>query len=171
MLSKQAKDALDEIAAQLKNQHGYVIEVQGFSSGQGQAAIANSRKMADSVVRYLVLNHEIPAYRIYVIGMGNAPCQAHERYTRRNQPAEERSRADCQTMKNGVFTCKKAWILAGGHLAQTGPKTEAPRRRGQYLRSASGDFANLKEPCLVPRSLRVGAAADNNSLTFKPVRH
>jgi outer membrane protein OmpA-like peptidoglycan-associated protein len=73
VLSKQAKDALDEIATQLKNQHGYVIEVQGFSSGQGQAAIANSRKMADSVVRYLVLNHEIPAYRIYVIGMGNAP--------------------------------------------------------------------------------------------------
>jgi outer membrane protein OmpA-like peptidoglycan-associated protein len=72
VLSKQAKGALDEIAAQVKNQHGYVIEVQGFSSGQGQAAIANSRKMADAVVRYLVLNHEIPAYRIYVIGMGNA---------------------------------------------------------------------------------------------------
>ena len=72
VLSKQAKDALDEIATQLKNQHGYVIEVQGFSSGQGQAAIANSRKIADSVVRYLVLNHEIPTYRIYVVGMGNA---------------------------------------------------------------------------------------------------
>jgi hypothetical protein len=28
--------------------------------------------MADSVERYLVLIHEIPAYRIYVIGMGNA---------------------------------------------------------------------------------------------------
>ncbi len=72
MLSKQAKDALDELAAPMKNQHGYIIEVQGFSSGQGQAAIANSRKIADSVVRYLVLNHEIPAYRIYVIAMGNA---------------------------------------------------------------------------------------------------
>jgi flagellar motor protein MotB len=71
VLSKQAKDAL-EIAAPLKNQHGYVIEVQDYSSGQGQAAIANSRKIADSVVRYLVLHHEIPAYRIYVIGMGNA---------------------------------------------------------------------------------------------------
>jgi outer membrane protein OmpA-like peptidoglycan-associated protein len=70
-LSKQAKSALDEIASQLKNQRGYVIEVQGFSPGQGQAAIANSRKLADSVVRYLVLNHEIPAHRIYVIGMGN----------------------------------------------------------------------------------------------------
>ena len=29
--------------------------------------------MADLVQRYLVLNYEIPAYRIYVIGMGNAP--------------------------------------------------------------------------------------------------
>ena|ERR1035438_3753275 len=72
VLSKQAKDALDEIATQLNDQHGYLIEVQGFSPGQGQAAIGNSRKIADSVVRYLILNHEIPAYRIYVIGMGNA---------------------------------------------------------------------------------------------------
>jgi outer membrane protein OmpA-like peptidoglycan-associated protein len=72
VLSKQAKDALDELAAQLKDQRGYIIEVQGFSSGRGQAAILNSRKMADLVQRYLVLNHEIPTYRIYVIGMGNA---------------------------------------------------------------------------------------------------
>jgi outer membrane protein OmpA-like peptidoglycan-associated protein len=71
-LSKEAKDALDAIATQLKDQHGYIIEVQGFSSGQGQAAIANSRKVADSVARYLMLNHEIPMYRIYLIGMGNA---------------------------------------------------------------------------------------------------
>jgi outer membrane protein OmpA-like peptidoglycan-associated protein len=75
VLSKQAKDALDEMAGPLKNQRGYIIEVQGFSSGQGQGAITNSRKMADSVVRYLVLNYEIPAYRIYVIGMGNAAAE------------------------------------------------------------------------------------------------
>jgi hypothetical protein len=56
----------------VKDQNGYIIEVQGFSSGRGQTAIANSKKIADSVERYLVLNHEIPAYRIYVIGMGNA---------------------------------------------------------------------------------------------------
>jgi hypothetical protein len=30
--------------------------------------------MAESVVRYLVLNHEIPVYRIYLVGMGNAPA-------------------------------------------------------------------------------------------------
>lgn len=72
VLSKEAKDALDEMAAPLKNQRGYIIEVQGFAAGQGQVAIANSRKIADAVVRYLVFNHEIPAYRIYVLGMGNA---------------------------------------------------------------------------------------------------
>jgi outer membrane protein OmpA-like peptidoglycan-associated protein len=71
-LSKQAKDALDEIAAQLKGQHGYILEVQGFSTGQGQAAITNSRRMADAVVRYMALTHGIPPYRMYVLGMGNA---------------------------------------------------------------------------------------------------
>jgi outer membrane protein OmpA-like peptidoglycan-associated protein len=75
-LSKNAKSALDDMITPLKNQRGYIIEVQGFSSGHGQTAIANSQKMAESVVRYLVLNHEIPVYRIYLVGMGNAPVQA-----------------------------------------------------------------------------------------------
>jgi outer membrane protein OmpA-like peptidoglycan-associated protein len=73
VLSKNAKDALDEMANTVKGQHGYIIEVQGFASGKGQVAISNSQKMAESVVRYLVLNHEIPVYRIYLVGMGNAP--------------------------------------------------------------------------------------------------
>ncbi len=75
VLSKNAKAALDDMATPLKEQRGYIIEVQGFSSGRGQAAIATSQKMADSVVRYLVLNNQIPVYRIYVVGMGNAPVQ------------------------------------------------------------------------------------------------
>jgi len=74
MLSKNAKDALDTMATGVKGQRGYIIEVQGFSSGKGQTAITNSQKMAESVVRYLVLNHEIPVYRIYLVGMGNAPA-------------------------------------------------------------------------------------------------
>jgi outer membrane protein OmpA-like peptidoglycan-associated protein len=73
VLSKNAKDALDTMASSVKGQRGYIIEVQGFSSGQGQTAITSSQKMAESVVRYLVLNHEIPVYRIYLVGMGNAP--------------------------------------------------------------------------------------------------
>jgi hypothetical protein len=62
------------MATPLKNQRGYVVEVQGFSSGHGQVAISTSQKMAESVVRYLALNHDIPIYRIYLVGMGNAPA-------------------------------------------------------------------------------------------------
>jgi outer membrane protein OmpA-like peptidoglycan-associated protein len=72
VLSKAAKNALDQMAEPLKDQRSYIIEVRGFAAGRGQAAIANSRKMADSVVRYLVLNHQIPVYRVYVMSMGNA---------------------------------------------------------------------------------------------------
>ena len=99
VLSKDAKQALDEMAAQLKGQHGYVVEVHGFSSGNGQAAIASSRKMADSVVRYLVLNHEIPAYRIYVVGMGNAPVSGAEGTTGKHA---SRSRVEVSVLKNNL---------------------------------------------------------------------
>ena len=74
VLSQNAKDAIDQMATGVKGQHGYIFEVQGFASGKGQAAIANSQKMAESVVRYLVLTHDIPVYRIYLVGMGNAPA-------------------------------------------------------------------------------------------------
>lgn len=75
VLSKAAKDALDTMAAPLKEQRSYIIEVRGFSAGRGQAAIASSQKMADSVVRYLVLNHRIPVYRIYTMSLGNEPVE------------------------------------------------------------------------------------------------
>jgi outer membrane protein OmpA-like peptidoglycan-associated protein len=73
ILSSKAKAALDDIALPLKEQKGYVVEVQGFSSGQGRAAIENSQRMADAVVRYLVIEHEIPVFRIFTVGMGNVP--------------------------------------------------------------------------------------------------
>lgn len=72
VLSKQAKDALDHMAAPLKDQRSYIIEVHGFAAGNAQTAITNSRVMAYSVVRYLVQTHQIPVYRIYTVGMGNA---------------------------------------------------------------------------------------------------
>jgi outer membrane protein OmpA-like peptidoglycan-associated protein len=78
MLSKAAKDALDAMATPLKDQRSYIIEVRGYAAGRGQAAISNSQKMADSVVRYLVLSQQIPVYRIYVLSMGNAPAAGED---------------------------------------------------------------------------------------------
>lgn len=83
VLSKQAKDALDQMAAPLKDQHGYIFEVRGFAPGHGQAAITASQKMADSVVRYLVESHQVPVYRIFVLGMGDASVGAEQATARR----------------------------------------------------------------------------------------
>ena len=63
------------MAANLSGQKGYVIEVQGFAPSRGQAGIQSSQAMANSVVRYLVEEHNVPVYRIYVMGLGNAKVQ------------------------------------------------------------------------------------------------
>ncbi|HEX6880518.1 MAG TPA: hypothetical protein VF135_09150, partial [Terriglobales bacterium] len=66
--------------------------------GHGSAAISHSQAMANSVVRYLVLNHEIPVYRIFVVGMGNAPVQTAEGKTTRLRGGK----VDVTLLKNGV---------------------------------------------------------------------
>jgi outer membrane protein OmpA-like peptidoglycan-associated protein len=104
LLSKQAKDALDQMALPLKGQHNYVIEVRGFSPGRGQAAIAASQKMADSVVRYLVLNHNIPVYRIYTVGMGSVPAAGEEGTTAKRPTS---ARVEVSLLRNDVVTAQR----------------------------------------------------------------
>lgn len=100
VLSQNAKTALDEMATPLKTQRGYVVEVQGFSSGHGQVAISNSQKMAESVVRYLALNHDIPIYRIYLVGMGNAPNPASSNDDAK--PKRTGGRVEISLLKNNL---------------------------------------------------------------------
>jgi outer membrane protein OmpA-like peptidoglycan-associated protein len=102
VLSQNAKTALDDMATPLKSQRGYIIEVQGFSSGHGQAAIATSQKMADSVVRYLVLNHDIPVYRIYVVGMGNAPVPSTNADDQAKNKRTSGGRVEISLLKNDL---------------------------------------------------------------------
>jgi outer membrane protein OmpA-like peptidoglycan-associated protein len=78
VLNSKAKDALDGIASQLQGQRGYLIEIQGYSSVKGQAGVENSQRLAASVVRYFVEEHQVPVYRIHTVGMGNAVFQNSE---------------------------------------------------------------------------------------------
>jgi outer membrane protein OmpA-like peptidoglycan-associated protein len=103
VLSKAAKDALDQMADSVKDQRSYIIEVQGFSAGRGQAAIAASQKMADSVVRYLVLSHQIPVFRIYVLSMGNAAVGGEGTAAKHSSGG----RVEVNLMKNELVTSAK----------------------------------------------------------------
>ena len=74
-LNAKAKLALDQVATQLQGQKGYVLEVEGYSRVRGAAGISASQHMADSVVRYMVEQHQIPVYRIHQLALGNAHPQ------------------------------------------------------------------------------------------------
>jgi outer membrane protein OmpA-like peptidoglycan-associated protein len=65
-LGKNGKANLDNLATTLAGEKGYIIEVQGYS----RAGVQTSQAMADSVVRYLVTEHQVPVYRIYRTGLG-----------------------------------------------------------------------------------------------------
>ncbi len=65
-LGPDGKSSLDDMATKLGAEKGYIIEVQGYS----RHGVAASQAMADSVVRYLVTEHQVPLYRIYRTGLG-----------------------------------------------------------------------------------------------------
>jgi outer membrane protein OmpA-like peptidoglycan-associated protein len=67
-LGPQGKATLDDMALKLASEKGYIIEVQGYSRG----GVATSQAMADSVVRYLVTDHQVPLYRVYRTGLGRS---------------------------------------------------------------------------------------------------
>ena len=123
MLSKNAKDALDDMANGVKGQRGYIFEVQGFSSGKGQAAIATSQKMAESVVRYLVLNHEIPVYRIYLVGMGNAPMPENNNDQAKTTKHYNGGRVEISLLKNDLEQLSSN----GGAPAMSGDQQQQPK--------------------------------------------
>jgi outer membrane protein OmpA-like peptidoglycan-associated protein len=65
-LGPKAKAELDDVAAKAAIEKGYIIEVQGWS----RAGVQTSQAMADAVVRYLVVEHQVPVWRIYRTGLG-----------------------------------------------------------------------------------------------------
>jgi outer membrane protein OmpA-like peptidoglycan-associated protein len=152
VLSKKAKDALDEMATSVKDQKGYIIEVQGFSSGRGNAAIENSRQMAQSVVRYLVLNHEVPVYRIYTVGMGNAPIQAAEGKKVRTRGGK----VEISLLKNGLndLASNAPASAANGNGGVSGATTAVP----------AGNSNTAQQPS-VPASNAAPASQGNTGVT------
>jgi outer membrane protein OmpA-like peptidoglycan-associated protein len=98
VLGTSSKQALDDMTANLKDSKGYIIEVQGFSTAAGQSGVQSSQAMANSVVRYLVEKNQIPVYRIFVMGMGNAKVQAPEGSTAKARG----NRVEISLLKNDV---------------------------------------------------------------------
>lgn len=80
-LTKQAKEALDQLATNVPNTKGYIITVEGGtdSTGPSDYNYGLSERRADAVIQYLAAQHNIPAHKIYLIGLGkDKPVESNE---------------------------------------------------------------------------------------------
>jgi outer membrane protein OmpA-like peptidoglycan-associated protein len=71
-LLPEATAALDELAAQVKGRNGFLLELQGFASADGKLELNEqlSNARSETVKRYLAEHHNIPLFRISIIGLG-----------------------------------------------------------------------------------------------------
>jgi outer membrane protein OmpA-like peptidoglycan-associated protein len=71
-LTKKAKEALDQLATDVPNTKGYIVTVEGGTDSVGSEDYNYdlSQRRANSVIQYLASEHNIPAHKIYLIGLG-----------------------------------------------------------------------------------------------------
>jgi outer membrane protein OmpA-like peptidoglycan-associated protein len=71
-LSSEAKQSLDQMVTSGNQYKRFFIAVEGFTdrTGSNDYNQALSRRRADAVVQYLVAQHNIPIYRIHMVGLG-----------------------------------------------------------------------------------------------------
>jgi len=100
-LTKQAQAALDQLAAQIASTKGYIIALEGGTDSVGPADYNYdlSQRRANSVIQYLATKYNVPAHKIYVIGLGkDKPAESNKTSAGR---ADNR-RVDVRLMTNTV---------------------------------------------------------------------
>jgi OmpA-OmpF porin, OOP family len=71
-LTKKAREALDQLATDVPNTKGYIVTVEGGTDSVGPADYNYdlSQRRANAVIQYLASEHNVPAHKIYLIGLG-----------------------------------------------------------------------------------------------------
>lgn len=72
VLTDDTKAELDKLVAGAGEMKRYFIAVEGYTDKTGTVAYNNqlSRRRAEAVMQYLVAKHDIPVYRIHIVGLG-----------------------------------------------------------------------------------------------------
>ena len=101
VLTPKAKEALDQLAGSIAATKGYIIALEGGTDSVGPADYNYdlSQRRANSVIQYLASKYNVPAHKIYVIGLGkDKPVETNKTSTGR---ADNR-RVDVRLMTNTV---------------------------------------------------------------------
>src|SRR5271157_1208180 len=100
-LTPKAKEALDQLAGSIASTKGYIIALEGGCDSVGPADYNYdlSQRRANSVIQYLASKYNVPAHKIYVIGLGkDKPVETNKTAAGR---ADNR-RVDVRLMTNTV---------------------------------------------------------------------
>lgn len=106
-LTPKAKEALDQLAGSIAATKGYIIALEGGTDSVGPADYNYdlSQRRANSVIQYLASKHNVPAHKIYVIGLGkDRPVETNKTSAGR---ADNR-RVDVRLMTNTVGSAPAA---------------------------------------------------------------
>jgi len=115
-LTPEAKEALDKLAADKSNMKRFVVAVEGFTDKTGSPDYNNalSQRRANAVVNYLVTQHNIPLYRIYMVGLGA------------DKPADDGKGREARRKNRRV---EVKFFSADQAMASNAPSTEASPTR------------------------------------------
>jgi OOP family OmpA-OmpF porin len=100
-LTRGDKHQLDELARQIPDIKGYIVQIEGRTDSVGNADYNYqlSKRRAAAVIQYLASEYNVPAHKIFVIGLGkDAPV---DKNTTAHGRAENR-RVDVRLMTNNV---------------------------------------------------------------------
>ena len=100
-LTSKAQETLDQLAGQISSTKGYIIALEGGTDSVGSADYnyGLSQRRANSVIQYLATKYNVPAHKIYVIGLGkDKPVESNKTS---NGRADNR-RVDVRLMTNTV---------------------------------------------------------------------
>jgi outer membrane protein OmpA-like peptidoglycan-associated protein len=106
-LTSKAKKALDQLGSEIGNTKSYIVVIDGNTDSVGPADYNYllSQRRADSVVQYLASKYDVPAHKIYVIGLGK------DKPVEKNSSAAGRAknrRVDVRLMTNNTATGDQA---------------------------------------------------------------
>jgi outer membrane protein OmpA-like peptidoglycan-associated protein len=111
-LTDKSKEALDQLAGSIASTKGYIIALEGGTDSVGSADYNYdlSQRRANSVIQYLASKYNVPAHKIYVIGLGkDKPVEDNKTSAGR---ADNR-RVDVRLMTNTVGDTPASTPAAG----------------------------------------------------------
>lgn len=98
-LTRQDKQQLDQLAQQIPNAKGYIVQIEGNtdSVGNPEYNYELSQRRASAVTQYLAHKYNVPPHKVYVIGLGKDHPDAKNTTS---QGRAENRRVDVRLMSN-----------------------------------------------------------------------